>query len=56
MLPWITASSPADRIAGIRDTSLSKLVRDQILSSILSGELSPGERINEPDIATQMGV
>lgn len=55
MLPWLT-DSVADRIAGVRDISLAKLVRDEMLSLILKGELAPGQRINEPDVATLLGV
>jgi len=55
VLPWL-ASSPADRIAGVRDTSLGKLVRDEMLALILRGELAAGQRINEPDLASLLGV
>lgn len=55
MLPWHTADS-SDLLAGVRDTSLSKLVRDDMLALILSGELGPGQRINEPDIAARLRV
>jgi DNA-binding GntR family transcriptional regulator len=55
MLPWLTESSP-DRLIDVRDTSLAKLVRDDMLSLILKGGLLPGQRINEPDIAARLGV
>lgn len=55
MLPWLTESS-ADRFNDIRDTSLSKLVRDDILALILKGVLAPGQRINEPDVASRLQV
>ena len=55
MLPWFTESS-ADRLIDVRDTSLSKLVRDDMLSLILKGELVPGQRINEPDVASRLRV
>ena len=55
MLPWFTESS-ADRLVDIRDTSLSKLVRDDMLALILKGELVPGQRINEPDVASRLRV
>jgi DNA-binding GntR family transcriptional regulator len=55
MLPWLTESS-ADRFSDVRDTSLSKLVRDDILSQILKGVLTPGQRINEPDVALRLQV
>jgi len=55
MLPWFTESS-ADRLIDVRDTSLSKLVRDDMLALILKGELVPGQRINEPDVASRLQV
>lgn len=55
MLPWLTESS-ADRFNDVRDTSLAKLVRDDMLGLILKGVLVPGQRINEPDVATRLGV
>lgn len=55
MLPWLVNSSP-NLLAEVRDTSLSKLVRDEMLSLILRGELVPGQRINEPDLAARMRV
>jgi DNA-binding GntR family transcriptional regulator len=55
MLPWLTESS-ADRFNDVRDTSLAKLVRDDVLGLILKGVLTPGQRINEPDVATRLGV
>ena len=55
MLPWQTEDS-SQLLAGVRDTSLAKLVRDNMLGLILSGELGPGQRINEPDIAARLQV
>lgn len=55
MLPWLTDVSPG-LLAGVRDTSLSKLVRDEVLTQILRGELEPGQRINEPDVAARLQV
>lgn len=40
----------------MRDTSLAKLVRDDMLALILKGVLAPGQRINEPDVASRLGV
>ena len=54
-LPWFT-ETPADRFTDVRDTSLSKLVRDDMLALILQGVLQPGQRINEPDVATRLQV
>jgi DNA-binding GntR family transcriptional regulator len=55
MLPWLAAPS-ADLLADIRDTSLAALVRDDVLQAIARGELAPGQRINEPDVAARLGV
>jgi len=55
MFPWVVdrttppASAPAD-------TPLGKRVRDDVLARILGGELKPGQRINEPDVAARLGV
>ena len=55
MLPWLIEPS-AVRLNDVRDTSLSKLVRDDVLALILKGVFSPGQRINEPDVASRLGV
>ncbi len=55
MLPWLTESS-ADRFTDVRNTSLAKLVKGDMLSLILKGVLLPGQRINEPDVAARLGV
>lgn len=55
VLPWLTESS-TDRLSDVRDTSLAKLVRDDMLALILKGVLIPGQRINEPDVASRLGV
>lgn len=55
MLPWFTESS-SERFNDVRDTSLAKLVRDDMLALILKGVLVPGQRINEPDVASRLRV
>ena len=55
MLPW-RVGSPKGRLTEVRDTSLAKLVRDEILGRIMRGELAPGSRINEPDVAERLGI
>lgn len=54
-LPWFTETS-ASRFEDVRDTSLSKLVRDDMLALILKGVLVAGQRINEPDVANRLQV
>ena len=56
MLPWLTNESSADRFNDVRDTSLAKLVKGDMLALILKGVLVPGQRINEPDVAARLGV
>ena len=60
MLPWSpsgsTGTETQDFVDAVRTTSLSKLVRDDLLGLILRGELPAGARINEPDVATRLGV
>ena len=55
MLPWFTESS-TERFNDVRDISLAKLVRDDMLALILKGVLVPGQRINEPDVASRLKV
>jgi DNA-binding GntR family transcriptional regulator len=55
MLPWL-AEAPPGLITSVRDTSLGKLVRDEMLALILRGEFAPGQRINEPDVAARLRV
>jgi DNA-binding GntR family transcriptional regulator len=54
-LPWLT-ESPAGHFDTVRDIPLSKLVRDDMLAMILKGVLVPGQRINEPDVASRLQV
>jgi DNA-binding GntR family transcriptional regulator len=65
-LPWLMSPSPkaaansseaaSNRLSDIRDTSLSKLVRDDIQALILKGFFLPGQHINEPDVASRLEV
>lgn len=54
-LPWLTETS-SDRFNDVRDISLAKLVRNDMLAQILKGVLIPGQRINEPDVASRLQV
>ena len=53
--PWL-AEVASGRLSDVRDTSLAKLVRDDMLALILTGVLLPGQRINEPDVASRLGI
>lgn len=55
MLPWLLPT-PSNLIDEVRETPLARIVRDEVLSLILGGELAPGDRINEPDVAARLGV
>lgn len=55
MLPWIAADT-SDRIKNMRETSLAKLVREDLLEHILHGDLAPGDRISEPEVASRLQV
>lgn len=55
MFPWQSLPA-AGQLAAVRDTSLAKLVREDVLGQILRGELPPGARINEPDVAARLSV
>jgi len=55
MLPWLSdeACDPPGTLHGV---PLAKVVRDDMLGMILRGELRPGQRINEPDMASRLGI
>ncbi len=55
MLPWINTDTSA-QLQTLRDTSLAKLVREDLLQRILRGDLAPGARINEPDVCARLQV
>ena len=40
----------------IKNKSLGKLVRDQLLGQIMSGALEPGQALREPELVEQMKV
>jgi DNA-binding GntR family transcriptional regulator len=54
-LPWFS-ESPVDQLSAVRDMPLAKLVRDHLQAMILRGELIAGQRINEPDVAADLGI
>ncbi|XAH23788.1 FCD domain-containing protein [Xylophilus sp. GW821-FHT01B05] len=56
MLPWQSLTTAPSQLAAVRDTSLAKLVREDVLGLILRGELPAGARINEPDVAARLGI
>jgi DNA-binding GntR family transcriptional regulator len=58
MLPWLQLQDTPTQVtlAQVRGTSLGALIRDEVLRQIVSGQLSVGSRINEPDVAGKLGV
>jgi DNA-binding GntR family transcriptional regulator len=48
--------SPVVDLSHIRDVSMGELIKQEVLAAILRGELKPGDRINEPDVALRLGV
>lgn len=56
LMPWqhLTPAEPA--LNHVRDVPLARLIREDVLASILRGELLPGQRITEPAIAAKLGV
>lgn len=56
VMPWNTSPSADSALTHIRDVPLAHVIREEILASILRGELAPGERITEPVIAARLGV
>jgi DNA-binding GntR family transcriptional regulator len=56
VMPWLPLEEGADTLSQIRDVPLARLIREDVLASILRGDLVPGERITEPVIAARLGV
>ena len=55
-MPWLTASRSNIAVNTASDIPLARIIREDVLSSILRGELRPGQRITEPAIAARLGV
>jgi DNA-binding GntR family transcriptional regulator len=55
-MPWVKPESGESRLQQIRDVSLARVIRDEVLALILRGELASGDRITEPMIAAKLGV
>lgn len=50
------ASPPSADFDQLKNTTLGTLVRDRLLSKILSGDLAPGQSIREPEIVQELQV
>ena len=55
-LPWQQPAFVACTSNSSGDIPLAHIIREQVLTSILCGELQPGQRITEPAIASKLGV
>ncbi|MFW8566370.1 GntR family transcriptional regulator [Orrella sp. 11846] len=55
-MDWLVSEVDEDDFLEIKNTSLGKLVRDQILSQILSGVFAPGQAIRESELVDQLKV
>ena len=55
-MPWLAASRSSIALSPASDIPLARLIREDVLSSIVRGELRPGQRITEPAIAARLGV
>ncbi len=55
-MDWLNSHVGQEAFEGIRDTSLGKLVRDYLLNQIMSGRLTPGQALREPELVEQMKV
>lgn len=55
-LPWQQPAFVASTLNSSGDVPLARIIREQVLTSILRGELQPGQRITEPAIASKLGV
>lgn len=51
LLPTLSAD-----FSDVRDTTLGALVRNRLLSKILSGDLTPGQALREPEIVEELQV
>ncbi|KOF53802.1 MULTISPECIES: GntR family transcriptional regulator [unclassified Achromobacter] len=55
-MKWLASSTGQATFEDIKNTSLGKLVRDQLLSGILSGAYAPGQALRESELVEQLKV
>ncbi len=55
-MEWLNSVVRQEEFEEIKNTSLGKLVRDYLLNQIMSGTLSPGQALSEPELVEQMKV
>ncbi len=55
-MDWLNSAVGQEEFEEVKNTSLGKLVRDYLLNQIMSGTLSPGQALREPELVEQMKV
>ena len=56
MLPWLAPTHPEPSLSDLRDVPLARLVHKEILAAILRGEMLPGDKISEANLAEKLRV
>lgn len=56
MLPWLASTDSEPTLQTVRRVPLARLVRKEILTEILGGDLQPGEKISDSALAKKLGV
>ncbi|AOB32674.1 GntR family transcriptional regulator [Bordetella sp. H567] len=55
-MDWLSSPVAQEAFAEIKNTSLGKLVRDQLLNQILAGEFEPGQALRESELVERLKV
>lgn len=55
-MDWTSPTLSPETFTQLKNTSLGKLVRDHLLSQIMTGKLQPGQALREPDLVEQLQV
>jgi DNA-binding GntR family transcriptional regulator len=55
-MDWLSPPVGQETFEEIKNTSLGKLVRDQLLNQILSGEFEPGQALRESELVERLKV
>lgn len=55
-MDWLFNEIAPDEFAELKNRSLNKLVRDQLLGQILSGEFQPGQAVRESELVERLKV
>ncbi len=55
-MKWLASTTGQATFEDIKNTSLGKLVRDQLLNGILSGAYAPGQALRESELVEQLKV